>query len=96
MSLAIRRKDINRKLYFNKADPRQATAVTGIDPMFEERHARKYAEYKPDKARKLLDEVGLKDLNGDGVRQMPDGTSFNPQLLYTEIGKDLTAMLEIR
>ena len=62
MSLAIRRKDINRKLYFNKADPRQATAVTGIDPMFEERHARKYAEYKPDKARKLLVALHFGDL----------------------------------
>ena len=31
------------------------------------------AEYDPDKARRLLGELGLKDQNGDGLLQYPDG-----------------------
>ena len=32
------------------------------------------------KANALLDEVGLRDTNGDGVRDLPDGTAFKPEL----------------
>ena len=32
------------------------------------------------RARALLDEIGLKDVNGDGKRDLPDGSSFNPEL----------------
>jgi len=32
------------------------------------------------KARALLDEAGLRDANGDGVRDLPDGSAFAPEL----------------
>ncbi len=35
------------------------------------------------KAKSLLDEIGLKDLNGDGMRDLPDGQAFTPELLIT-------------
>ncbi|ACZ42711.1 extracellular solute-binding protein family 5 [Thermobaculum terrenum ATCC BAA-798] len=33
-------------------------------------------EYNPDKAKQLLDEIGLKDTNGDGFREFPDGSKL--------------------
>ena len=35
------------------------------------------------KAKALLDDVGLKDANGDGVRDLPNGDAFTPELLIT-------------
>jgi peptide/nickel transport system substrate-binding protein len=35
------------------------------------------------KAKALLDEIGLKDANGDGVRDLPTGEAFAPELLIT-------------
>ena len=32
------------------------------------------------KARSLLDEIGLEDVNGDGMRELPDGSTFAPEL----------------
>jgi peptide/nickel transport system substrate-binding protein len=32
------------------------------------------------KAKALLDEIGLRDLNGDGLRDLPDGSAFKPEL----------------
>lgn len=32
------------------------------------------------KAKALLDEIGIKDANGDGVRDLPDGSAFAPEL----------------
>jgi peptide/nickel transport system substrate-binding protein len=35
-----------------------------------------YIQYDPEKAKKLLDEIGVKDVNGDGWREMPDGAKL--------------------
>ncbi|MBM4456610.1 MAG: ABC transporter substrate-binding protein [Chloroflexi bacterium] len=35
-----------------------------------------YVQYDPEKAKKLLDEIGVKDVNNDGWREMPDGTKL--------------------
>ena len=95
ISLAINRKDINRKLYFGKAVPQQAT-VPPTHPLHQKRFADAYADYDPDKARQLLDEMGLKDVDDDGYRELPDGTTFNPQFSYSEMGPiNPTPLLEM-
>jgi len=35
------------------------------------------------KAKALLDDIGVKDANGDGVRHLPTGEAFAPELLIT-------------
>ena len=30
-------------------------------------------EYNPDKAKQMLDELGVKDSDGDGLRELPNG-----------------------
>ena len=47
-----------------------ATDVEGYDPNFKT----SLSEYDPAKARALLDMFGYKDIDGDGFRELPDGT----------------------
>lgn len=37
--------------------------------------------YDVAKAKTLLDQIGMKDVTGDGVRELPDGRAFHPELL---------------
>jgi peptide/nickel transport system substrate-binding protein len=44
----------------------------------------------------LLDEMGLKDVNNDGFRELPNGDKFVPTFMYCETASfDATSMLEI-
>jgi peptide/nickel transport system substrate-binding protein len=51
-------------------------------------------EYNPDKSKEILDSLGFKDVDGDGFRELPNGTRFTVELLLGEdaahyIGYDL-------
>jgi peptide/nickel transport system substrate-binding protein len=81
MSLAIDREEINDIVYFGKAVPRQMTVVPS-SAYFEPAFARAYAEFDPERASALLDEVGLLDRDGDGRREGPDGEPLNITLEY--------------
>lgn len=37
--------------------------------------------HDPGRTRRLLDELGMVDANGDGVRDLPDGSPFRPELV---------------
>ena len=74
LSLAINRDEINEIVYFGQGSPRQTTVIPSsryYDPSF----ASAYVAYDPQRARALLDEIGLHDTDGDGIRSFPDGTS---------------------
>jgi peptide/nickel transport system substrate-binding protein len=82
MSMAIDRDEINDIVYHGHAVPRQLTVVPS-SRYYEPEFARAYAQYDPDEAGRLLDEMGLVDRTGDGVREGPDGQSLNITLEYT-------------
>ncbi|MFW6270299.1 MAG: ABC transporter substrate-binding protein [Bacillota bacterium] len=81
LSLAIDREELNEAIYFGKAEPRQHTVVDS-SKYFEPEFAEAYIEYDPERAKQLLDEIGLKDQNGNGWRQYPDGEEFVFTLEY--------------
>lgn len=71
-SLAINREEINDILYYGKCIPRQCTvnrACSYYEPEFE----RSYAEFDPDRANELLDEIGLERKGPGGWRHFPSG-----------------------
>ncbi|NLK08514.1 MAG: ABC transporter substrate-binding protein, partial [Firmicutes bacterium] len=71
MSLAIDRDSLNDFVYLGQAEPCQST----VDPTasyFEDWWLTSYAEYDPEAANQLLDEMGLKR-GSDGLRRRPDG-----------------------
>jgi peptide/nickel transport system substrate-binding protein len=71
MSLALNRDEMNETLFFGLGVPRQ-WGVSSASPFYEDWMGPYYAEYDPERAGQLLDEMGL-ELGPDGVRLRPDG-----------------------
>lgn len=71
MSLAVNREEINEVLFFGQAVPRQ-WGVSSASIFYEDWMGSYFAEYDPDQANALLDEMGL-EMGDDGVRLRPDG-----------------------
>ncbi|MGR3621329.1 ABC transporter substrate-binding protein [Pseudophaeobacter sp.] len=72
LSLAINRNAINRALFFKLAKP-GAMTVLEQSPFYEEEMRQAWAEFDPDLANQLLDEAGLGEKDGYGIRHLPDG-----------------------
>lgn len=71
LSLGIDRTQINQVLFMGLAKEGASTVLPG-SPLFRDELGSAYAEYDPEKANALLDEIGLKR-NAAGIRLMPDG-----------------------
>ncbi|MFW6007591.1 MAG: ABC transporter substrate-binding protein [Halanaerobiales bacterium] len=94
LSLAIDRDEINEAIYFGKAEPRQYTVLES-SKYYEPEFAKAYIEYEPEKAEEMLDEMGLKDTDGDGWRERPDGENLTFTIEYFPGETPKTAELEI-
>ena len=66
--------EINQAIYLGLAEPSNNT-VLPKSPLYEEAYRETWAMYDPDRANKLLDELGLDKRDSDGVRLLPDGRS---------------------
>ena len=75
MSLAINREEINEFAFNGLATPQQFTVAAGTE-FYDPAWARAFADYDPARAKAMLDEIGLRDTDGDGVREGPDGNPF--------------------
>jgi len=94
LSLAINREEINEALYFGMGVPRQTTVVPD-SIYFEEEFAKAYAEYNPEEANRLLDEMGLKWDANHQWRLRPDGKKLSIILEYIEEETPMTATSEL-
>ena len=94
LSLAINRKEMNEIIYFGRGTPRQVTAHPSSS-YFEPPFARAYTEYDPDRARALLGELGLEDIDADGLREYADGSQLTITLEFIdwETPKEITLEL---
>ncbi|MEO0981005.1 MAG: ABC transporter substrate-binding protein, partial [Pseudomonadota bacterium] len=72
LSLGIDRVLLNRVLFFGLGTPGNDT-VLAASPLYKPELTSKWADYDPEKANALLDEIGLTERNDDGVRLLPDG-----------------------
>ena len=75
MSLAINREEINEFAFNGLATPQQFTVAAGAE-FYDPAWATAFADYDPARAQAMLDEIGLRDTDGDGVREGPDGSPF--------------------
>ena len=100
MSYAINRKAINDTIYFGLAKEYQAT-VNNKASYFDNSWLTNCAEYSPDKANALLDEMGLKWDADKKRRIMSDGKPLQTTLIFFPqyppeilelVGKDWTAV----
>ena len=72
LSLGVDRTLINETLYFGLATPLNNSAITA-SPLHDVANSAAYAEFDTETANALLDEAGLDERDGDGVRIMADG-----------------------
>lgn len=72
LSLGIDRRMINRVLYFGLAAESNDT-VLPESPLYKPELRTAWTQYDPAAANRLLDEIGLVERRGDGIRLLPDG-----------------------
>lgn len=87
LSLALNREEMNELVYFGLGRPMQYTAFdpNTVDFVTDEQIAY-MADYDPDQAQELLDDMGLKDADGDGKRDRPDGSPLTINLQFSNQG----------
>jgi peptide/nickel transport system substrate-binding protein len=73
MSIAINRDELNEAAYFGVGVPAQYIGFSPAPDFVDPKWSEFAIEYDTDKANGLLDEVGLKDTDGDGFRELPNG-----------------------
>ncbi len=87
MSLALNREEINEIVYLGQGTPMQGVPAEHKTVSFiTEEHKGRDIAHDPETAMSLLDEMGLKDSDGDGVRERPDGKPLVIQLIYSSQG----------
>jgi peptide/nickel transport system substrate-binding protein len=78
LSYAINRDEINKIVYRGRGEPRQAAPLKDSE-FYSSSYAQAYTRFDPGKARRLLDEMGLKTGPG-GKRMRPDGKQLRLSL----------------
>ncbi len=87
LSHAIDREEISEAVYFGLGRPMQLTPIH-TSPIFDESHVAQFTEYDPEKANRLLDEMGLEERNKDGIRLLPDGTPLRLSIEFFQLIAD--------
>ena len=93
IAYAIPYNDLVSKAYFNysiRASPSMIMhEYSAYAKWINETLVKKYGyEFNLEKAKQILDEAGIVDTDGDGVREMPDGTKLGPYTIpvsYTHL-----------
>lgn len=80
IAYGIDRNEMVRRLLFGKGE---VGSLGGLSPVnrWTAKDLPAYP-FDPVKARALLDKAGLKDTDGDGMRNLPNGQPYNPEILY--------------
>lgn len=87
MSIAMNRDEINEVVYLGQGEPTQGVPAEPKTVDFvSEANLKKDIAFDPEQAKALLDEMGLKDSDGDGVRERSDGKPLVIQLIYSSQG----------
>lgn len=87
MSIAMDRDEINELIFLGQGVPMQALpAEPATVPFVTDAAKNAYLDYDPAGANAMLDEMGLTDSDGDGVRERPDGQPLVVRLVYATQG----------
>ena len=86
MSIAIDRDELNEVAFFGEGTPVQYTGFSPNPPFVDAKWITHMAKHDPAKAKSLLDAVGLKDTDGDGFRELPNGEKLVLNLQFATQG----------
>tara|TARA_R110002072_G_scaffold3472_13_gene25307 strand:+ start:605 stop:2644 length:2040 start_codon:yes stop_codon:yes gene_type:complete len=73
MSVAMNRDEINEVAMFGLGTPQQYVGFSPTPDFVPAKWEQHFAQYDPDLAKSLLDEIGVVDKDGDGMRELPNG-----------------------
>ena len=73
LSYAINRNQIKESAFLGLGEPRQGVPAPWHPYFPGDEWSKKYTEYKPDEANKLLDGIGLTKKDAQGIRLLPNG-----------------------
>ena len=85
MSHAINREAINQAIFKGIGEPSQLSPPP-VSAYYVPEYSRAYTAFNPDRANRLLDEMGLAERNKESVRLRPDS---RPLILQIETGSDI-------
>ena len=94
LSHAIDRDQMNEVIYFGRGIPSQVTAHPS-SRWYEERFANAHTRYDPDYSRALLEELGLHDVDGDGLREYADGSKLTITFEYLDFETPKAITMEL-
>jgi peptide/nickel transport system substrate-binding protein len=86
MSIAINRKEINEVAFFSQGVPQQYIGFSPAPDFVDPKWLQYMAEYDPARANALLDEMGMKDTDGDGFRELLNGEKLVLNLQFATQG----------
>ena len=83
LSMALNREEMNQLIYFGRGTPGQVTAHP-TSRFHVPEYATAWTRHDPVEARRLFAEIGLKDINGDGLLEHPDGSQLTITVEYID------------
>ncbi|HEY9293233.1 MAG TPA: ABC transporter substrate-binding protein, partial [Microlunatus sp.] len=91
VSFAFDRESVQKSVYFNTGERTTGTHGTKAAEFLADAEGKKlyeqwrdaYVAHDPEKAKQLLDELGVKDTDGDGMRELPGGKKLELRLDYS-------------
>jgi peptide/nickel transport system substrate-binding protein len=86
ISHAIDRPAVIEDLWFGLVSPLETMSPSADPKWIPEIPEEDQLAYDPDQANQILDEAGYMDTDGDGIREMPDGT--NPLVIRHAVNTD--------
>ena len=86
MSIAINRDELNEVGFFGQGKPQQYVGFSPLPEIVDQSWLTYKAEYDPDGAKALLDEIGMADTDGDGFRELPNGDKLVLNLNFSTQG----------
>ena len=73
MSVAMNRDEINEVAMFGLGTPQQYVGFSPTPDFVPAKWEQYFAQHDPEMAKSLLDEIGVVDTDGDGMRELPNG-----------------------
>ena len=86
MSEAINRDALNETAYFGQGTLQQYTGFSPLPEFVDQKWKTHAMEYNVEGTKAVLDELGLKDTNGDGFRELPNGEPLVLNLQFATQG----------
>ena len=86
MSVAINRDEINESAFFGLGTPKQYIGFSPTPAFVDKKWESHMIQYDPAMANSLLDEIGMADTDGDGIRELPNGNKLVINMQYSTQG----------